>query len=152
MSGSYSQIYIHLVIAVNGRENILSTKWRNDLFKYMSGIIKAKGHKPLIVNGVGDHVHLFVGQNPSKTLSDLVRDIKNNSSNFINKQGWIKARFSWQVGYGAFSYSQSQISDVYNYIKNQESHHAKRTFKEEYISFLDKFQIDYDKRYLFEWQ
>jgi len=101
MAGTYSQIYIQVVFAVKGRKNLLQKEWRDDVFKYMSGIIKNKGHKPIIVNGVSDHVHLFVGLKPAMALSDLVRDVKNNSSNFINDHTWIKGKFSWQEDYGA---------------------------------------------------
>lgn len=151
MAGTYSQIYIQIVFAVKGRENLLQREWRADVFKYMSGIIRNKGHKPIIVNGVSDHVHIFVGLKPSMALSDLVRDIKNNSSNFINDHAWIKGRFCWQEGYGAFSYSHSQIAYVYDYILNQETHHARQIFKDEYMDFLKKFEIEHDVRYLFEW-
>ena len=151
MAGTYSQIYIQIVFAVHGRQNLLQKEWREEVFKYMSGIIKNKGHKPMIVNGVEDHVHVFIGLKPSLALSDLVRDIKNNSSNFINDQKWIPGRFCWQEGYGAFSYSHSQIRYVYDYILNQEKHHAKRTFEEEYVDFLKKFEIGHDVKYLFEW-
>jgi putative transposase len=151
MAGTYSQIYIQIVFAVRGRKNLLQKEWRADVFKYMSGIIRNKGHKPIIVNGVSDHVHVFVGLKPSMALSDLVRDIKNNSSNFINDNNWIKGRFCWQEGYGAFSYSHSQIAYVYNYILNQETHHARQPFKDEYLDFLQKFEIEHDVKYLFEW-
>ena len=103
MAGTYSQIYIQVVFAVQGRQNLLQKESRDEVFKYMAGIIKNKGQKPIIVNGVSDHVHVFIGLKPSMALSDLVRDIKNNSSNFINDQAWIKGRFNWQEGYGAFS-------------------------------------------------
>ena len=115
MAGTYSQIYIQIVFAVQGRQNLLHKDWRDNVFKYMSGIIKNKGQKPIIVNGVSDHVHIFVGLKPSMALSDLVRDIKNNSSNFIDDHKWVKGRFCWQEGYGAFSYSHSQIAEVYRY-------------------------------------
>ena len=151
MAGTYSQIYIQIVFAVQGRRNLLHKEWRQEVFKYMAGIIKNKGQKPIIVNGVEDHAHVFVGLKPSKALSDLVRDIKNNSSNFINNQKWIKGRFNWQEGFGAFSYSHSQIDNVYNYILNQEEHHAKQTFKNEYVDFLKKFEVVHDVKYLFEW-
>lgn len=151
MPGSYSQIYIQYVFAVKGRENLLQKAWREEVFKYMAGIIKAKNQKPIIVNGVADHVHVFVGLKPSMNIADLVRDIKNNSSNFINEQKWIRGKFSWQEGYGAFSYAHSQIDDVYRYIANQETHHCKRSFRDEYLDFLQKFAIDYDKKYLFDW-
>jgi REP element-mobilizing transposase RayT len=151
LAGTYSQIYIQVVFAVQGRQNLLQKVWRDEVFKYMSGIINNKGQKPIIVNGVEDHVHVFLGLKPSMALSDLVRDVKNNSSNFINDHAWIKGRFSWQEGYGAFSYSHSQIASVYDYILNQEKHHTSQTFKEEYLDFLKKFEIEHNVRYLFEW-
>ena len=151
MAGTFSQIYIQIVFAVQGRQNLLQKEWRDEVFKYMSGIIKNKGQKPIIVNGVEDHVHVFVGLKPAMALSDLVRDIKNNSSIFINDHAWIRGKFNWQEGYGAFSYSHSQIGSVYDYIMNQEKHHAKQTFKDEYIDFLKKFEIEHDVKYLFEW-
>ena len=150
MAGSYSQIYLQYVFAVKGRQNLLQKPWREEVFKYISGIIKGKNQKPIIVNGVSDHVHIFVGLKPAMPISDLVRDIKNNSSNFINENKWVKGKFSWQEGYGVFSYSHSQIDKVYRYIANQEAHHEKKTFKDEYIDFLVKSGIDYDERYLFE--
>lgn len=151
MPGTFSQIYIQYVFAVKGRENLLQKPWRDEVFKYMAGIIKAKGQKPIIVNGVSNHVHVFVGIKPSMLISDLVRDIKNNSSNFINDQLFLKTKFSWQEGYGAFSYAHSQLDNVYHYIENQEEHHRKKTFREEYIDFLRKFEVDYDEKYLFDW-
>ncbi len=151
MAGTYTQIYIQYVFAVKGRENLLQKPWRDEVFKYMAGIIKGKGQKPIIVNGVENHVHVFVGLKPSMSISDLVRDIKNNSTNFINEQKYVNKRFQWQEGYGAFSYAHSQIKDVYQYILNQEAHHAKKTFHEEYLDFLQKFEIEYDERYLFDW-
>ena len=151
MAGTFSQIYIQYVFAVKGRENLLQKEWRDEVFKYIIGVIKGKDQKPIIVNGVSDHVHVFVGLKPIVSISDLIRDIKNNSSKFINEQKFISTKFSWQDGYGAFSYSHSQINSVYRYIANQEQHHRKKTFKEEYIDFLKKFEIDYDERYLFEW-
>ena len=151
MANTYSQIYIQIVFAVQGRQNLLAKEWRQEVFKYMAGIIKNKGQKPIIVNGVDDHVHAFVGLRPAMALSDLVRDIKNNSSNFINDNHWAKGKFNWQEGYGAFSYSHSQVEDVYSYILNQEQHHTKQTFQDEYIGFLKKFEIEHDVKYLFEW-
>jgi len=151
MAGTFSQIYIQIVFAVNGRINLLQKPWRDEAFKYMSGIIKGKNQKPIIVNGVSDHVHLFVGLRPSMSISDLVRDVKNNSSNFINEQKFVSGKFSWQEGFGSFSYSHSQIDQVYRYILNQEEHHRKSTFKEEYLDFLKKFEVEYNEKYLFEW-
>jgi REP element-mobilizing transposase RayT len=117
----------------------------------MSGIITNKGHKPIIINGVEDHVHVFLGLKPAMALSDLVRDVKNNSSNFINDSRWIKGKFCWQEGYGAFSYSHSQIHYVYDYILKQEEHHRKQTFKTEYMDTLKKYEIEHQEKYLFEW-
>ncbi len=151
MSGTYSQIYIQYVFAVKGRQNLIHDSWEKELFKYIAGIIKGKNQKPIIVNGYRDHIHAFVGLKPSMPVSDLIRDIKNNSSNFINDQGWIKGKFSWQDGYGAFSYSHSQIENVYQYILNQKTHHSKMSFKNEYIDFLEKFEIEFNKKYLFDW-
>jgi putative transposase len=151
MAGTYSQIYIQIVFAVQGRQNLLQKPWRDEVFKYMCGIIRNKGHKPIIVNGVSDHVHAFIGLRPVMALADLVRDVKNNSTNFINDSKWVKSRFCWQEGYGAFSYSQSQIPYVYNYILNQESHHSQQTFQAEYLDFLKKFEVEHNVKYLFEW-
>ena len=151
MAGTYSQIYIQVVFAVKGRQNLLNKTWRDDVFKYMSGIITGKGQKAIIVNGVADHVHLFIGLKPAMAISDLVRDIKNNTSNFINDKNLVNGKFSWQEGYGAFSYSHSQIDNVYHYILNQEEHHRNKTFREEYLDFLQKFDIEHDEKYLFEW-
>ena len=151
MAGTYSQIYLQFVIVVNGRQNLLGKLWRKDVFKYISGIITNKDQKAIIVNGVGNHVHIFVGLKPSMRISDLVRDIKNNTSNYINKKKLVKGKFSWQEGYGVFSYTHSHIDKVYNYILNQEEHHKKYTFKEECTKFLKDFQVEHDEKYLFDW-
>lgn len=151
MAGTFSQIYIQCVFAVKGRQNLLQKPWRDEVFKYMSGIIKGKNQKPIIVNGVADHVHLFIGLRPALALSDLVRDVKNNSSNFINDRKFVLGKFAWQEGYGAFSYAQSQIAGVYQYILHQEEHHGRKTFREEYLEFLRKFEIEYDEKYVFDW-
>jgi REP element-mobilizing transposase RayT len=151
MPGTFSQLYIQIVFVVKGRKNLIDKKWKDELYKYISGIITNKGHKSIIVNVVSDHIHIFVGLKPSMAISDLVRDIKNNSSNFINDKKFVESKFSWQEGYGAFSYAHSQIEQVYNYILNQEKHHQKQTFKDEYHEFLQKFQIEYNEKYLFEW-
>ena len=151
MAGTFSQIYIQVVFAVQGRQNLLRKEWRQEVFKYMAGIIKNKGQKPIIVNGVEDHVHVFLGLKPAMALSDLVRDIKNNSSNFINEHSWIMGKFNWQEGYGAFSYIHSQVEAIYNYIQHQEQHHSRQTFKDEYLDLLKRFEIKHDPRYLFDW-
>lgn len=151
MPGTYSQIYIQIVFAVKGRENLISPKWKDELHKYIAGIIKGKDQKPIIVNGMPDHIHAFIGLKPSMKISDLVRDIKNNSTNYINENKFVRDKFCWQEGYGAFSYSHSQIKDVYNYIADQEEHHRKKSFREEYLEFLKKYEIQYNEKYLFEW-
>lgn len=151
MPGTFSQIYIQVVFAVKGRENLISKNWKDELNKYIAGIIKGKNQRSIIVNGMPDHIHVFIGIKPSIAISDLVRDIKNNSTNFINKNKYVCGKFSWQEGFGAFSYSQSHIQNVYNYILNQDEHHKKKTFKEEYLELLKKFEIDYNEKYLFDW-
>jgi len=151
MAGTFSQIYIQVVFAVKGRENLIGKSWKDELHKYIAGIIKGKEQKTIIVNGMPDHIHAFIGLRPSMAISDLVRDIKNNSSNFINKMKFVRGKFSWQEGYGAFSYAHSQIDNVYKYIMNQEEHHRKNTFREEYLNFLKKFEIEHEERFLFEW-
>lgn len=152
MAGTFSQIYIQTVFAVKGRDNFLMEPWRTEVFKYISGIIKGKNQKPIIVNGVKNHVHIFVGLKPSISVSDLIRDVKNNSTNFIDERKFVKGKFSWQEGFGSFSYSHSQIEQVYNYILTQEEHHRQRTFREEYLDFLRKFEIEYEDRYLFDFE
>ncbi|MEO5684060.1 MAG: IS200/IS605 family transposase [Chitinophagaceae bacterium] len=149
MAGTFSQIYIQIVFAVRGRENLLSPSFEADVYKYISGIITGKGQKSLAVNGMPDHLHVLVGLQPSMCIAGLVRDIKNNSSNFINRNDWLKNKFSWQEGYGAFSYSESNYGKVIDYIKNQKKHHQKQTFRHEYVSFLKKFNVPYDEQYLF---
>jgi REP element-mobilizing transposase RayT len=125
MAGTYSQIYLQVVFAVKGRENLIAKTWKDELHKYISGIIAAKEQKPIIINGMPDHIHAFIGLKPSMRISDLVRDIKNNSSKFINEKGFVKGKFNWQEGYGVFSYSHSHIEQVYNYIIEKE--HSKRS-------------------------
>lgn len=151
MAGTFSQIHIQVVFAVKGRENLIQKAWKDDLHKYLAGIVKEKGHKSIIVNGMPDHIHSFIGLKPFMALSDLVRDMKNNSSNFINDRSLVRGKFAWQEGYGAFSYSKSDVKNVYQYILNQEQHHQKKTFREEYIKLLEEFEIEYNEKYLFEW-
>ena len=151
MPGTFHQVYIQVVFAVKGRENLISETWKTELHQYIAGIIKGKGQKSIIVNGMPDHIHAFIGLKPAMSISDLVRDIKNNSTNFINNRKFVHGAFKWQEGYGAFSYSHSHIEKVYEYILHQEEHHKKKTFKEEYLDFLNKFAVDYDEKYLFEW-
>jgi putative transposase len=151
MPNTYSQIYIQIVFAVSGRHNLIPKTHREELHKYITGIVQNREQKLLSIFCMPDHVHLLVGMNPNITISDLTRDIKAGSSKFINDNRWLKGKFNWQEGFGAFSYSRSQIVDVINYILNQEEHHKKKTFRQEYIEFLKKFEIAYDEKYLFEW-
>jgi putative transposase len=151
MPGTFSQLYIQVIFAVKGRENLIGNSWKTKLHKYIAGIIKGKQQKSIIINGTPDHIHAFIGLKPAMAISDLVRDIKNNASNFVNDNHFVKGKFSWQEGYGAFSYSHSHIGSVYNYILNEEKHHKKKTFKEEYLEFLKKFEVEYEEKYLFDW-
>lgn len=149
MANTYSQIYIQIVFAVEGRQNLIDPSHNDELQKYITGIITAQRHKLIAVNNVQDHAHILIGQRPDAALSDLVGDIKSGSTNFINRHRWVKGRFNWQEGFGAFSYSRSQLGDVIRYIQNQQTHHRKRSFHDEYVSLLNKFDVPYDERYIF---
>ena len=148
--GVFTKLYTHLIFAVKYRDKLLSKDIRNEVFSYISGIITNRKHKSIIINGMSDHIHILVGLNPNDKISDLVGSIKKNSSTFINEKNWFQGKFHWQDGYGAFSYGRSQLNDIYNYVANQEIHHKKRTFFEEYVSLLKKFEIIFDKKYLFD--
>jgi len=150
MSNTYSQIYIQIMFAVKGRECFIRESFREELQKYISGIVANKKQKLYAIYCMPDHTHLFVSMKPDMPVSDLVRDIKANSSSFIKEKKWGNSLFSWQGGFGAFSYSKSQAKDVVDYILNQPEHHRKITFREEYLDFLNKYEIEYDERYLFE--
>ncbi len=151
MANTYSQIYIQIVFTVKGRQNLIKKIHRAELQKYITGIITNRGQKLLSIYAMPDHIHILVSIKPDISISDLTRDIKAGSSKFINENKWINGRFNWQEGFGAFSYSKSQVDRVVKYIENQEKHHKKDTFKEEYIKFLKRFEINYDEKYLFEW-
>ena len=151
MPGTFSQIYIQIVFAVKGRESLIEMEWEERLYQYITGIIRTKEQKLIAINGMPDHIHVFIGMKPSCCLSDLVREIKKSSNDFINENKLAKFRFSWQEGYGAFSYSHSQIDAVAKYILSQKEHHKKVSFKEEYIDFLKKFEIEHDEKYLLNW-
>jgi putative transposase len=150
MANTYTQIHIQAVFPVRNRSSIILNSWKDELFKYMTGIIQNQGHKVLVMNGMPDHIHIFFGMRPTQSLSDLMQDVKGDSSRWINKKGFVTGVFSWQQGFGAFSYSKSSISNVIRYIQNQEAHHKKRTFIEEYLGFLKKFEVDYNERYIFK--
>ena len=150
MPNTYTQLYIQIVFAVKGRQNLIPKQHKDEIHKYITGIIQKRDNKLIAINSMPDHAHIFVGLSPSQSISDLVRDIKTNSSSFITEKEFVRQKFSWQEGYGAFSYSQSHIDAVVKYILNQEAHHKKKTFREEYISFLKKFNVEYDEKYLFD--
>jgi len=150
MANTYTQLNMHVVFSVKGRENFLLNTFRDDLFKYISGILNKLEQYPLAVNGYKDHVHLFFEIQPTKSLSEIIRVVKSNSSKWINEENFIRGKFSWQEGYGGFSYSRSQRNNVIQYIIKQEEHHNKRTFREEYLELLKLFEIDFNDQYIFE--
>jgi REP element-mobilizing transposase RayT len=148
--GSFTQLYVQLVIAVYMRDNALTDRSRPKVIEYIGGIVRGMKHKPLIVNGAMDHIHILLGLNPTVSISDTVAGIKKNSTLFINQNRLVMGQFRWQEGYGAFSYSRSELDNVYRYIQNQDKHHARKSFREEYLALLDKYQADYDPGFLFE--
>jgi putative transposase len=150
MANTYTQIHIHIVFTVQNHDCIISKLWKDELYKYITGIIQHNGHKLLAINGMPDHIHLFIGMRPTQSISDLAQDVKGDSSKWINQKRFVKGRFSWQEGFGAFSYSKSHVDNVIDYIKNQAIHHKKKTFIEEYHDLLEKFGIDFDERYIFK--
>ncbi len=150
-SGTFSQIYIHVIFAVKGRESLIKKEWEKELFKYITGIVRNKGQKMLAINGTSDHIHFLIGMKPSCCLSDLVREIKKSSNSFIKEKSFTKFKFEWQEGFAAFSYSHSALDNVITYIQNQKEHHKQKSFKEEYVSFLEKYQVDFKSDYLFKW-
>ncbi len=150
MANTFSQIYIQIVFSTQNRQNLINKEIKNEIYKYITGIVQNKNHKLITINGMPDHIHIFTGLKPKESISDLVRDIKKDSSKFINSKNWIRGKFNWQEGFGAFSYGHSQIDNVYQYIQNQEIRHKTQTFKEEYLNFLKKFEIDYNEHYVFD--
>lgn len=150
MSNTYTQIHIQFVFAVKYRNGLIHSSFKQELYQYISGIIKANNHKLLAINGMSDHLHILVGMRPSQSVSDLIQNIKSNSSKWINEKKFLKVKFEWQEGYGAFSYSKSHVQNVIRYIQNQEEKHKVKSFNEEYLDFLKAFEIDYDERYVFK--
>jgi len=150
MANTYSQIYIQTVFAVNGRLSIIRPEFKEELHKYITGIVRNNGQKLIAINSMTDHVHILIGLKPAMALADLIRDIKADSSNFINKKKWVRGKFSWQEGYGAFSYGHSQLDTIIRYIQNQEQHHRRRTFKDEYLTWLKRFEIPFEDKYVFQ--
>jgi putative transposase len=150
MANTFSQIYIQTVFAVQNRLSLIKSEFKEDLYKYITGIVRNQGQKLISINGMPDHLHILIGLKPAMALADLVREIKADSSNFINRNKWVHGKFSWQEGYGAFSYGHSQLDTIIRYIQNQEKHHSRRSFKTEYLSLLRKFDIAFDDKYVFE--
>ncbi|MCB0534924.1 MAG: IS200/IS605 family transposase [Saprospiraceae bacterium] len=150
MANTYHQIYIQTVFAVKFREALILPAFRRELFGYIGATINQLGHKTILINGIADHVHCFIGLNPKQALSDLMREVKANASGWVNKNKFLKHRFEWQEGFGAFSYGKSQVDSVYKYIENQEEHHNQVTFREEYLSLLRKFEVEHNEKYVFK--
>jgi REP element-mobilizing transposase RayT len=151
MADTFTQIYIQVVFAVKYRNALINNEWEEELYKYITGIVQNKGQKMLSINGTKNHIHFFIGMKPTCCLSDLVREVKKSTSTFIGEKRFTHYKFQWQEGFGAFSYSHSQLTDVIRYIENQKEHHKKKTFKEEYLAFLKAFEIEFKDEYLFEW-
>jgi REP element-mobilizing transposase RayT len=150
MANTYHQVYIQAVFAVKYREALINKEWKSELLGVMGTLINETGCKTIVVNAVEDHAHCFLGLKPVVSISDLMKAVKAKSSKYINEHNLTDKRFEWQEGYGVFSYSHSHIDRVYKYIENQEKHHKRQTFREEYIEFLDKFKVPYEDRYIFE--
>lgn len=150
MANTYTQLYVHIVFAVSGRQSLIHPSHNDELQKYIAGIVTNKGHKLFAINNMPDHLHLFLSMKPTESISDLVRDIKANSSRLIREKKWTRLSFHWQEGYGAFTYAKSQKDILVRYVMNQQEHHITKTFREEYIEMLEKFEIPYEERYLFD--
>jgi putative transposase len=150
MPNTYTQLYIHCVFAVKYREALIQPEWEDRLHKYITGTLQNNGHKLLAINSMPDHLHFFVGLNPTQSISDMMRFAKGDSSEFINKQGFARRKFQWQDGHGAFSNSRSHIDEVIKYIMNQKQHHSKKSFREEYLDMLKVYGVEYDERYIFQ--
>jgi putative transposase len=150
MSNTYTQLYIHFIFAVKYRKATIQEEWEDRLQKYITGIVQKNGHKLLAINNMPDHLHLFVGLNPKQSISDLMRLVKGDSSEFINSEGFTKRKFHWQDGYGAFSNSRSHIDAVVKYILNQKKHHSKKTFRQEYLEILRDYAVEYEEKYIFQ--
>jgi len=149
MSNTFTQLYVHVVFATKVRLNLIKPEYQKQMYEYMAGIIKNSGNHPILINGMPDHVHLLFRYKPVSNLSDLVKDIKSGVSLHINQNGWVIGKFEWQSGYGGFSVSRSMVDKVYHYIENQEKHHEKKSFTEEFIELLKAHDVEYDKRYIF---
>jgi REP element-mobilizing transposase RayT len=150
MANTYTQIHIQAVFSVQNRECIIQNNWRDELYKYITGIVQKNNHKLLAINGMSDHVHILFGLRPSQSVSDLLQDIKGSSSKWINDKRLVRGKFSWQEGYGAFSYNKTDLPNLIRYINNQAIHHKRKTFIEEYHEMLKEFETDYDDRFIFK--
>jgi putative transposase len=150
MPNTYTQIHIQFVFAVKFRQGLISSSWKDELYQYITGIVQNNKHKLICINGMPDHIHILIGVRPHQSISDLMQDIKGGSSKWINEKKFLKGKFEWQQGYGAFSYGKSQVKDVVHYIQNQEQHHQKKTFLQEYVEFLEKFEVEYEEPYIFK--
>jgi putative transposase len=148
MGNTFTQIYLQFVFAVQDRYSLINNAWKNELYQYITGIIRNNKHKLIAINGTANHLHVFIGYKPHQLIPDLLRDIKGGSSKWINEKGFVQGKFSWQAGYGVFSYSHSQIDHVVKYILNQEEHHKKKSFREEYIRLLERFNIEYKEQFI----
>lgn len=149
MANTYTQIHIQAVFAVQNRESLIKKSFKEELFKYLTSIIQNHEHKVLQINAMPDHIHILFGMRPTQSISDLMQQLKQDSSKWINSKRFINGKFAWQAGYGAFSYSKSQVPRVIKYIRNQEEHHKALTFQEEYLALLETHQVDFDERYIF---
>ena len=150
MSNTYTQLYVHFVFAVKYRKAVIESTWEDRLQMYITGVVQKNGHKMLAINNMPDHLHFFAGLTPKQSISDLMRMVKGDSSEFINKEGFTNRKFYWQDGYGAFTNSRSQIDGVVKYILNQKEHHSKKTFRQEYLEILKNYEVDYDEKYIFD--
>src|SRR6266567_184832 len=150
MANTFSQIYIQTVFAVSGRLSLIRNDFKEEVYKYITGIVRNQKQKLISINGMPDHVHILIGLRPAMALADLVQDIKADSTNFVNKRRLVRGRFSWQEGYGAFSYGHSQLDTIVRYIQNQEKHHLRRSFRDEYLTLLRKYDIAFDDKYVFK--
>ncbi len=150
MANTYTQLFVHFVFAVRNRSSIIMDNWQGLLYKYIAGIIEKQGHKLFSINGMPDHIHILVSMKPTQSPSDLVYHIKRSSSLWINENKFVKGRFSWQEGFGAFTYGKSQVPEISKYIENQKEHHKKKSFEEEYLGFLKAFDIEFDEMFVFK--
>lgn len=150
MPNTYTQIHLQLIFAVQNRMSLIDDAWAERLYQYITGIIQTNKHKMIIINGMPDHLHIVIGMRPTQSVSDLMQDIKANSSKWINDNKFVRGKFQWQESYGAFSYNKSALPKLIEYVKNQKIHHQQKTFAQEYKEFLDLFEVEYDEKYIFK--